>query len=116
MAGNAAQLELAGLRLRQAIPNALAARGNQLARAQASLLSLGGSLTQEHAGQMALAAARLDALSPLKTLSRGYSIAYRGEGSGIVKSVEGIEPGAAITLRVEDGSLGCTVNSVSPAQ
>ena len=116
VAGNAAQLELAGLRLRQAIPNALAARGNQLARAQASLLSLGGSLTQEHAGQMALAAARLDALSPLKTLSRGYSIAYRGEGPGIVKSVEGIEPGAAITLRVEDGSLGCTVNSVSPAQ
>ncbi|MGN0072624.1 MAG: exodeoxyribonuclease VII large subunit [Coriobacteriales bacterium] len=111
---NSAQLSMAELRLRQAIPNALAARSVRLGQLQRALQGIGGSIAAEQGRKLALAAARLDALSPLKTLSRGYSIAYSGEGPGIVKSVEGIVPGSSITLRVEDGSLGCTVNSVTP--
>lgn len=112
---DASRLSLAELRLRQAIPNALAAQGTQLQRLEHSLKGAGAGLTAEQGRQLALAAARLDALSPLKTLSRGYSIAYSGQGPGIVKSVQGVSPGSTITLRVEDGSLGCTVNSVTPA-
>lgn len=112
---DAAQLALAELRLRQAIPNALAVRSAQLDRLEQQLLSLGAGIGDEQGRQLALAAAQLDALSPLKTLSRGYAIAYSGQGPGIVKSVEGIEPGSAITLRVADGSMGCTVESVTPA-
>lgn len=112
---DAARLSMAELRLQQAIPNALAARGAQLQRLEQSLKGAGAGITAEQSRQLALAAARLDALSPLKTLSRGYAIAYSGQGPTIVKSVRGVGPGSKITLRVEDGNLGCTVDSVTPA-
>ena len=56
-------------------------------------------------------AASLDALSPLKVLSRGYSIAQGPKG--IVKSVEDVFPGDGLTLRLPDGSVDCTVNQLS---
>jgi len=53
-------------------------------------------------------AASLDALSPLKVLSRGYSIAQGPHG--IVKSVGDVEKGDPVELRVSDGAIQCTVN------
>lgn len=52
--------------------------------------------------------ASLDALSPLKVLSRGYAIPKSPKG--IVKSVGEVAPGDALTLRLSDGSIHCTVN------
>ena len=52
-------------------------------------------------------AASLDALSPLKVLGRGYSIA-QGPG-GIVKSVKDVQAGEELSLRLSDGSLDCVV-------
>ena len=52
-------------------------------------------------------AATLDALSPLKVLGRGYSIA-KGPG-GIVKSVGDAQPGDGLKLRVSDGEIHCEV-------
>ena len=45
---------------------------------------------------------KLDALSPLKTLARGYSIATKDDR--IVKSVKDLESGDKVTLRFADGS------------
>ena len=56
------------------------------------------------------AAAALDALSPLKVLGRGYAVAS-GAG-GVLRSVRDAAPGDAITLRLNDGSMGCTVNTI----
>ncbi len=53
-------------------------------------------------------AASLDALSPLKVLSRGYAIA-RGP-LGVVRSVKDAAPGDELNLKVSDGDLSCTVN------
>lgn len=50
---------------------------------------------------------RLDALSPLKTLSRGYSITSK-EGN-IVKSVKGLNKGDKITLRFSDGEKNAEI-------
>ncbi len=44
---------------------------------------------------------KLDALSPLKTLARGYSITKKGEK--IIKSVKDLKTGDDITIRLEDG-------------
>lgn len=52
---------------------------------------------------------KLDALSPLKVLSRGFSVAeHNGK---ILKSVSFVEAGDSITLKLTDGKLNCTVNS-----
>ena len=56
-------------------------------------------------------AAMLDALSPLKVLARGYSIVTNGEGRAL-STVEGVEPGDKLSLKLRRGTLNCTVDEV----
>ena len=58
--------------------------------------------------QFAALAASLDALSPLKVLGRGYSVAKDTTGQ-LLRSIEQTEVGQAITVTLGDGSLDCTV-------
>ncbi|MDN7245734.1 exodeoxyribonuclease VII large subunit [Planococcus shenhongbingii] len=57
--------------------------------------------------QLSSAMRTLDALSPLKIMDRGYTIAYKG--SQVVKSVAQIEEGEKLTIAMKDGSLSATV-------
>lgn len=52
--------------------------------------------------------AKLDAMSPLKVLTRGYAVASTQSGS-IIRSVEEVCPGEQITVRVSDGSIHANV-------
>lgn len=53
-------------------------------------------------------ASKLDALSPLKVLGRGYAIPRKADG-GVVRSVTDVAPGDGIKLRVADGEISCQV-------
>ncbi|MBQ3119071.1 MAG: exodeoxyribonuclease VII large subunit [Clostridia bacterium] len=53
--------------------------------------------------QLAKNAAKLDALSPLKVLSRGYSIAEYSSG-GVISSVNDVKFDEEFTLRLSDGT------------
>ncbi|MCZ4500594.1 MAG: Exodeoxyribonuclease large subunit [Marmoricola sp.] len=55
--------------------------------------------------------ARVRALSPLATLRRGYAVLSDADGS-LFSSVEGISPGADVTIRVADGRISATVAGV----
>jgi exodeoxyribonuclease VII large subunit len=57
--------------------------------------------------------ARLEALSPLGVLGRGYSLA-RDESGGLVTSVVGIAPGRRLTTVFADGSVLGEVGEVTP--
>ena len=57
------------------------------------------------------AAAKLDALSPLKVLSRGYAIAMDEDGRA-VKDSSGVRAGDKLTVRLASGELGCRVEDV----
>jgi exodeoxyribonuclease VII large subunit len=48
--------------------------------------------------------ARLDALSPLKVLARGYSVARDDQGT-VLKSVTQLPSGKEFRLRVTDGEV-----------
>ena len=54
------------------------------------------------------AAASMDALSPLKVLSRGYAIAS-GSGGAVLRRAADAEIGEKINVRLGEGSLGCRV-------
>ncbi len=53
-------------------------------------------------------AAALDAMSPLKVLARGYTMASKPDGK-LVRSVHDANPGDALQLRLSDGTLPCIV-------
>ena len=77
---------------------------DELTAAQTDNLSL------HHRRYIALAAS-LDAMSPLRVLSRGYSIASGADGT-VVKSVSELSEGEKIRLRLSDGSASCVVDKI----
>ncbi|MCK6204489.1 exodeoxyribonuclease VII large subunit [Bacillus infantis] len=50
----------------------------------------------------------LEALSPLKIMDRGYSLAYSGEGE-LLKSVSQVEKGDDVQVKLADGTFNCKV-------
>ena len=75
------------------------------------LKSMGNSLkmkTMTLRKQFSEQTAKLDALSPLQTLSRGYSIPTTEDGT-VIRSAEEMKKGMEFTLRLKDGSRECIV-------
>lgn len=56
-------------------------------------------------------ASKLDALSPLKVLSRGYAMLQAEEGN-VIRSVEQVSAGDNLCITVHDGTMTATVTSV----
>lgn len=56
--------------------------------------------------RLAGVAGKLDALSPLKVMSRGYAIPVAKTGA-VVRSAKEIRPGDFLTLRLSDGRVDC---------
>ena len=54
---------------------------------------------------------KLDAMSPLKVLTRGYAMAQT-QGGEVLKSVKQVERGERITVSLSDGKLSATVMDV----
>ena len=52
--------------------------------------------------------AKLDAMSPLKVLTRGYAMAQTTEGN-VLRSVKQVELGERISVFLGDGKLSATV-------
>ena len=61
----------------------------------------------EHRRQMGRLAASLDALSPFKVLSRGYSITQKDDGT-VVSELKQVQKGDTLQVRVSDGTITCT--------
>ena len=63
-------------------------------------------------GQLGALAGKLDSLSPLAILSRGYSICLRLPGHEIVKESASVVAGDEVEVRLHRGSLRCDVRDV----
>ncbi|WP_394174728.1 exodeoxyribonuclease VII large subunit [Guptibacillus hwajinpoensis] len=78
------------------------------------LNELKGSLQKEmqrvlHGKQrdFSLFAGKLNALSPLKVMERGYSLAYKEDE--LIKSVKQVQPGDVLKVEMTDGKIDCHV-------
>ncbi len=101
-----AQLEA---RLRRHDPSVrLALSQRRLATAAASLSRVATGLIAQRATRLERATLRLEALSPLAVLNRGYAIVYAPDGS-ILRSATSTRAGQTIRARLAQGSLRATV-------
>lgn len=64
---------------------------------------------------LALNASRLDSLSPLATLSRGYAIALDSRGT-VIKTAGDVQAGEDIEVVVSEGRIQCNVKGVKGGQ
>jgi exodeoxyribonuclease VII large subunit len=59
--------------------------------------------------KLAMLAGKLDTLSPLTVLARGYSVVKLKRNDNLVKSVKDVMHGDEIEINVADGKIDCTV-------
>lgn len=69
------------------------------------------ALLNQNREQFVRLTAKLDAMSPLKVLGRGYSVTLKENGQ-LVKSVKAVKCGDSLTVRMSDGKLTAKVQEV----
>lgn len=70
------------------------------------------ALKAEAENRLSTLAARLDTLSPLNSLARGYSIARSEKDHTLVKSIKSVSVGDKLEVIVTDGLLKCAVEGM----
>ncbi|MDK2825724.1 MAG: exodeoxyribonuclease large subunit [Methanolobus sp.] len=71
-------------------------------------MAFGRTMESRHASLSGLAG-RLNAVSPLNTLERGYSIALKSEDNAVIRSVDDVKKDELVDVRLIDGTLECKV-------
>ena len=99
------QLRRSGVGLVQPRREAVSRTGDRMESAVRGIAMLKKARLTEVAGKM-------DVLSPLATLGRGYALPQDASGR-ILRTVEAFEKGDRFSLRVSDGSVPCEVRSGS---
>lgn len=124
------RLESYAARLQASLPFSLQVAESELMRASASLKAcgeamlakpthevdlgaeslsrLGKTLLDPYYSEASIAASRLNDLSPLHILERGWSIARNEEGS-VLRSVTEVQPDDLVEVQLLDGALSCRV-------
>ena len=77
------------------------------------LLSAQSGQIAKNRQQFVACVSKLDAMSPLKVLTRGYAMAAKEDGT-IVRSVRDVKPRDPIAVRVSDGTIVATVIGGKP--
>ena len=71
-------------------------------------------LVQVRKERLAAQSGQLDSLSPLKVLSRGYSLTRRTGEDGLVRRAEELSIGDRVTTHLAEGSIDCRIEAVHP--
>lgn len=109
------RVERLGALLRARSPQArVALARTREARARVAALQAVRGRVDRQRRRLSEAAARLDALSPLAVLGRGYAIARRERDGRIVRSVHEVALGERLELRLAVGRLGVEVARIDP--
>lgn len=74
----------------------------------------GKNLFDRHKNQLSLVMSRLETLSPLKTLARGYSVTRLADSGKVVTTISSVRVGSTIETTVTDGKFRSTVSEILP--
>ena len=85
-------------------------REMQVDRISGRLAQIAAARVSSQADRLAFLSGKMDALSPLKVLSRGYAIAEKADT--VVKSASVLSKGETLRLRFSDGGADCEVKEL----
>jgi exodeoxyribonuclease VII large subunit len=97
---------------RQDVSLRMANDARRLERLRARLDSVGVAMARERRGGVDAIRARLDALSPLRVLERGYALVYGPDGA-LLRDAAHVVPYDTITARLAKGNMKARVESTS---
>jgi exodeoxyribonuclease VII large subunit len=109
---DAQRLEQSAVRLRAAPRLVLEHQGQRVERAHERLRRAPALAVERKRAVLESTAGRLQVLSPLKTLQRGYAIVRTD--SKVVTASADVAPGTHVQVRVADGAFGARVEDVEP--
>ncbi|WP_027085053.1 exodeoxyribonuclease VII large subunit [Cohnella panacarvi] len=98
----------ANLKAKSPEQQALLARQRLDTNRRSLTLAMNG-LARTNANRWSSLVRHLDALSPLKVMARGYSLVYDERERSLVRSIESVQPGDLVRVKLTDGKLSCQV-------
>lgn len=109
----AALKKLAESRALTAPQNTIDDKRMQLASLSGSLDDRVGKILTGKRAKLAELTASIDALNPMRVISRGYAAVWDADGR-LVKTVSDASAGESLTLRLSDGEIDAEITSVRP--
>lgn len=107
-------LDVLEMAFRRALPARLERDSRLVDGQRRLLLGIGARVLERPQSTLRLAAARLDDLSPLAILGRGYAVCFAEDDSTIVRSINSVGHDDHVRVRVTDGSIACRVEMTEP--
>jgi exodeoxyribonuclease VII large subunit len=101
---------------RRDLRRVIAELGARTTRAEHQLRALIANRRHESERRIATLAARLDAMSPLAVLGRGYALCWNEARTSIIRSAGAVEPGDRVQVTLAEGEIGCRVEERRPPQ
>jgi exodeoxyribonuclease VII large subunit len=80
--------------------------------AQHQLMQVMTGASKQHRQRLLSQIRQLDALSPLKVMQRGYSLVYNEKRDKLIKTIDQVQLGDLLKIRLSDGFLDCQVWSM----
>lgn len=71
---------------------------------------------QQHAQQLEHLLDKLELLSPLAVMRRGYAVVFQSDHSGVITNIDQVQPGDAVRIDLHGGWLDCQVWGVHEHQ
>jgi exodeoxyribonuclease VII large subunit len=102
------RLEASDLRRR------LAAIGGRLDAARSRLQGVIRRRHDRAHGRLGSVGARLESLSPLAVLGRGYAVCWNADRTAIIRSASRVQPGDRVSVVLHEGELECVTEAVRP--
>jgi len=83
----------------------------RLASADGKLAAALGVRRHAYDSRLRSSVARLESLSPLAVLGRGYAVCWDATRTRIIRDAAGVAPGDCVTVTLEHGELACEVTT-----
>jgi exodeoxyribonuclease VII large subunit len=91
----------------------LAAIRARLVAAEGRLSGAAGRTRHRADARFRALAGRLENLSPLAVLGRGYAVCWNADKTAIVRNAESVAPGDAVRVTLAQGEIGCRVEKIA---